>query len=93
MARSKVIEGLKSAVRHARGDKSQATTYTVMVEGRSIRQAWRTGNKVTEKTTGSIKWARRVAIDYGLKESVPLIKALRHAYSVGHEDGDEDGPR
>lgn len=31
MARSKIIEGLKSAVRHARGDASQATTYFVEV--------------------------------------------------------------
>lgn len=42
MARSKVIEGLKAAVRHARGDKSQSTTYVVMVD-ESLDGSERTG--------------------------------------------------
>lgn len=32
MARNLIIEGLKDAVRHARGDKSRATSYVVNVE-------------------------------------------------------------
>lgn len=37
MARSKIIEGLKSAVRHARGDESQSRTHVVYVDAAKPR--------------------------------------------------------
>ena len=45
MARSTLIEGLKAAVRHARGDETQATSYTVMVrriDDDALKRLWST---------------------------------------------------
>lgn len=46
MPRSKIIEGLKDAVRHARGDKSKAETHIVYVDDPA--SAW----KVVEDAPG-----------------------------------------
>lgn len=54
----------------------------------SLKEALRTGKRVTSDTTGSIKWAQKVAKEHGLdKVCVSLLKALRHAYAVGYQDG------